>query len=478
MSALKDKIKIIALSTTCHGLPNIMRNKTNKLIVPLWSISVMIFVGLSSYTFIQSLTVFLNYETINKIEFKRNSEKLLFPVVSICNLNPFIKKSSVKSIEKLLNDLNITDIVKSDVLDSTAGRFLNQHFTFTRFLFQSNLFNSTKEQKIQLLSDLNDIIISCRYGLEICSANDFDWFYSFDFGNCFKFKSDKKVTLPGKSNGLKMELMSDQSDSINSLMFSSGIHLFINNQSIDPLRAEGIDVSAGYETNIALNKNSYIKLSDPYSDCVQDILNQNEKSSYLFKLTLSNYKKYTRRACFDMCYQDYIVENCNCFSILFPNTTQNHEPCGLSVTKNKCNLDYHIKFYRSVSQQKCPILCPVECESAEFKIKLSFSNYPTKIYADQLIKMNSKLGKFIQNNTIIDDEENFKQLRKNILSLNVFYDDFDEMVVSEVPKTTVQDLIGIIGGNFGLFLGISILSFAELIEVLIEVTLTILEKKV
>ena len=89
-----------------------------------------------------------------------------------------------------------------------------------------------------------------------------------------------------------MELMSDQSDSINSLMFSSGIHLFINNQSIDPLRAEGIDVSAGYETNIALNKNSFIKLSDPYSDCVQDILNQNEKSSYLFKLTLSNLNLY------------------------------------------------------------------------------------------------------------------------------------------------------------------------------------------
>jgi hypothetical protein len=456
MSNLKNKIKTIALSTTCHGLPNMLRNENNYLIVTMWTISTLIFIGLSSYTFIQSLILFLKYDTINKIEFKTSSEKFLFPVVSVCNLNPFIKNSSVKLIENVLYDLNITDIVRSEVLDATAGKYLNQHFTFTRFLFQSIFHNSSKEQKTQLLSDLNEMILSCRYGPESCSASDFEWFSSFDFGNCYKFKSDKKVTLPGKTNGLRMELITDQSDSINSLMFSRGVHIFINNQSIDPLRAEGIDISSGYETNIALNKNSFIKLSEPYSDCVKDTLNQNEMSSYLFKLTLSSYGKYTRRSCFDMCYQDYIVENCDCFSILFPNITKNHEPCGLSVAKNKCNLDFHIKFYRTVSQVKCPLLCPNECESAEFKIKVSFSTYPTKIYAQKLIETDSKLSKFNLTNNSFD--ENYEHLKNNLLSLNVYYDDFDEMVISEVPKTSVPDLIGIIGGNLGLFLGVSILS--------------------
>ena len=45
-----------------------------------------------------------------------------------------------------------------------------------------------------------------------------------------------------------------------------------------------------------------------------------------------------------------------------------------------------------------------------------------------------------------------------------------------MPKIDTSDLIANIGGNLGLFIGISFLSFAEIFEVLIEIILIILQK--
>jgi hypothetical protein len=41
----------------------------------------------------------------------------------------------------------------------------------------------------------------------------------------------------------------------------------------------------------------------------------------------------------------------------------------------------------------------------------------------------------------------------------------------------IFDLIASIGGNLGLFIGISFLSFAEIIEILGEIIIILLEKK-
>jgi hypothetical protein len=223
----------------------------------------------------------------------------------------------------------------------------------------------------------------------------------------------------------------------------SGLHLFINNQSIDPVRAEGIDVSTGYETNVALSKTSIRKLSKPYGNCIEDTLSKNSFDSELYRLTLENYGKYRIRACFDMCYQHYIVKNCACYSPLFPNINNKYEPCGLSVEKNKCNLVYHVNFYTNVSRQVCPNLCPNECDSVDFKFKTSFASFPSRPYAQILAKSNPILqSKFIDNGTLV----NFDLLKHSVLSLNVYFDDFYETVVEEVPQMNVSKLIGMIGG--------------------------------
>ena len=59
-------------------------------------------------------------------------------------------------------------------------------------------------------------------------------------------------------------------------------------------------------------------------------------------------------------------------------------------------------------------------------------------------------------------------LKRNVLSLNIFYDDLNYMLVEEVPSIDFLTLISNIGGTLGLFLGMSFLSGLELLELLFE----------
>jgi hypothetical protein len=56
-----------------------------------------------------------------------------------------------------------------------------------------------------------------------------------------------------------------------------------------------------------------------------------------------------------------------------------------------------------------------------------------------------------------------------VLILTFFYESLSYTVIDQIPKMNMLDLISNIGGNLGLFIGVSFLSFAEIIELFIEI---------
>jgi predicted tellurium resistance membrane protein TerC len=66
-------------------------------------------------------------------------------------------------------------------------------------------------------------------------------------------------------------------------------------------------------------------------------------------------------------------------------------------------------------------------------------------------------------------------IQKNIVMLYVFYSDLSTTYVEEKPAMT--DLIGNIGGNLIFFLGMSLLSFVEVLEIVIDLALLYVRKK-
>ena len=101
----------------------------------------------------------------------------------------------------------------------------------------------------------------------------------------------------------------------------------------------------------------------------------------------------------------------------------------------------------------------------EFKIEKSFASYPS----DQ------GLLAFI-NNTQYDfetvlgvDEITMEVIQKSFLTLHIHYSELEYTLISEQPSLSAIDLIANIGGSLGLFIGISLLSFLEIVEILIEI---------
>ena len=85
--------------------------------------------------------------------------------------------------------------------------------------------------------------------------------------------------------------------------------------------------------------------------------------------------------------------------------------------------------------------CPLECKSEEYTLDISSSGFG-----------------------------NFKEIV-------IFYDQLKETVITEEPKTRLNDLIANIGGILGLFSGFSFLSMIELVEILVQVILIYLDDR-
>lgn len=116
-------------------------------------------------------------------------------------------------------------------------------------------------------------------------------------------------------------------------------------------------------------------------------------------------------------------------------------------------------------QSICGDLCPLECDSVIFSQYTSFSDYPSEIYAKSLIS-NPKIQSFYSSNL---SQLTYESLKRNILQINVYYGDLGYERYEEISKMSWIDLISSIGGTLGLFLGMSFLSFVEILDMVLQI---------
>ena len=131
-----------------------------------------------------------------------------------------------------------------------------------------------------------------------------------------------------------------------------------------------------------------------------------------------------------------------------------------NMTVKSCHDDFVAKFYQSanVSHENCLKFFPHECDSLSYSITTLSENLP--------------ISGTIQNTkgfTHGNKFNNFKEVRKYFFSINIYYEDLKYTIISQQPRSETFHLISDIGDIFGLFIGISFLSFIEIFELLFEV---------
>ncbi|KAL9986114.1 hypothetical protein ACROYT_G000194 [Oculina patagonica] len=309
-----------------------------------------------------------------------------------------------------------------------------------------------------------DMVLSCTYrGVPCRNYTSPFWssFWHYKYGNCYVFNGGKTTTgssapilksnKPGPSHGLNLELNVEQEEYIGVLSPEAGIKMDISTQGQMPFPLErGVSLAPGYATMIGLRK-EMINREDPFESkrCLQTV-SKDESNLY----TKHFGAVYSSTACKESCLAYNELEKCGCMEYRFPGSSV-YGICSVTDKQTvKCLSKVQKKFREN--KLNCTDSCPPPCSEQGFKMSTSFAIWPSEnyepIYTDNLRK---------ENKILLSKDESH---RKNVCKLQVFYEELNLEVITEQRSYEIEDFVSDIGGQLGLWIGFSVLTAAEFLE--------------
>ena len=239
-----------------------------------------------------------------------------------------------------------------------------------------------------------------------------------------------KSTASGNQFGLSITFNLQTNDSL---------ILSINNSTKLPYTLFNSEtfLSTGSRNEFKVSRTFTQNLPEPYNRCYKDVT-EFPLNKTIINLILKANLAYTQRSCKDLYKNLYFLENNNCGCV-----------SSIEEVPILCNFKADLKaklcfekflndFFQNIIYSN---YCPLECDSFEYSIE-RFST----------------------------------PLKGNEIKISVYYESLKYTLISQQPKTLLKDLIPNIGGILGLFIGISFLSFIEIIELFIEIILICFQK--
>ncbi|XP_056430979.1 amiloride-sensitive sodium channel subunit beta-like isoform X2 [Hyla sarda] len=281
-------------------------------------------------------------------------------------------------------------------------------------------------------------------------------------GNCYTFngrndsvrREDEvlNATKAGFSYGLTMELYIEQHEYLRSLSTAAGLRVVLHGQGKMPFpEDEGVNVPPGQESDIGIVKVHVKRLQEPYNSRCSS--GQSIKNYYADVYG----KDYSREACMKSCAQTKMIKNCGCRVWEFPAPPGLDVPlCNISEPSvNNCVVKYEYKL--SHDQLKCH--CPLQCDEEIFELTLSSSQWPSNTYLDAFSKrLESRRGHL-----------DVQTIRDNVVKVVVYYQQLNYELIKEVPSMQLVDLFSSIGGLVGLWIGVSVCTVAEFLELILNI---------
>jgi hypothetical protein len=270
--------------------------------------------------------VYFKYSTVTSINVYRDSVTE-FPTVTICSNNLF----NTKNGNKYLNDLNLETNEKLNTISNIKNIQNRLNYAKSALLKDKISFNNITFRK-SLSSNLEEMMLSCYFLSNPCDLNDFEYFFSINYGNCYRFNSGydslnrktsiRNIITSGVTNSLQIELFLGEQDINSQILFENDVYIAVHNKSYrDILSTDGFHMPTGkaaYIGIIACNYNHFIffpkiilkkgikrrmheKLADPFSNCVKNTLSEDAYNSELFKRTIKMAGVYKHFYCYKLC---------------------------------------------------------------------------------------------------------------------------------------------------------------------------------
>lgn len=431
-------IKNFGSYTTLHGFHFLFdSNSTVRRII--WLILMLVCLVILAFTIKENYLKLLRYESLVTKDIE-NSKRLLFPAVSICNQNMLLK-SKIQDTDAQLYLDGIDYLMPANPgRDDTqqAPRGVGASFDIEKAVREAG-------------HNLTAMLKFCSWRGERCGAENFTTFVSFYRGLCYTFNSGAPghplldVTSSGITQALSLIIDVQPNEYYGPFSYEgTGLKVLLHDQNAFPdIENLGMDVTPGYNTNIRIQRSKMINLEPPFQPPCG-------------ARQLVTTKIYSTSTCYYECYQKKLMDVCNCRSLGMPYGGEFNVSkfCSTEEIRN-CILPTTA----SLNPSDCD--CPVQCEKIKYGLQLSSAYFPSLHFWDALYK----LFNGTDNGTATDALQEI--IRRRLLKLNIFYESLSTEVTTKKPAYDILAFGSDMGGTMGLFLGCSLLTLFEFLDLLI-----------
>ena len=363
-----------------------------------------------------------------------------------------------------------------------------------------------------------DFIINCRFMDKRCNVSKyFETVFDPYYFNCFTFKSDsfstKAARLQGVEYGLSLLLFSatagqPPTDTISgeyllpgiesdpALVTGKGSRVVIHAPGTRPYpTGGGFEIPPGFSANIGVKARENIRIGPPHGNCSdRDTLeNRGQRLNATYK--------YTLMSCQNECLQNEILKHCGCldnrimsehrettdvqFCLQLPSLTTEclinfNKECAEKVEYWDNRTECRREVYENMTIRNPEVMddctCNPPCADTVYDSAYSLATLPdqkddtafyflindfleTRLALDKRVLMETKYG-----------VNNYKQeVSKYVSRLNVHIADNNVIKTEESPDYEAIRLVSDIGGQLGLWIGISVMTLFEVLQLIADV---------
>ena len=349
MTRDQDILNQFAEDTTLHGVPRIIKSKSvvSKL---TWSFIVVASMCVFGYYGYHILKTYMLFDKKVGLEIDATSKAMLFPQLTLCNMQGMSYINMVYIIDKLRpywSKTRYLPIITSDAIMNNTGPAMQHYFNVTipaydyllqRLSYRNELiYNIGTRNAMALASGFNDIVVRCIYMDTKCDLKGEEIFDSY-FYKCFRItilRDGKPLQIQrgGPGRGVYLTLFSgpmprpsdfpDIEETSKLFQFisnfpgvvyqenpassTSGFRLVVHSHNNTPFpQKDGVTIPTHSLTNVAVKAARTDRVGEPYGMCVAKTGLYH--SGDLYSLDL----------CQTTCLQKATQKNCKCTDISLP----------------------------------------------------------------------------------------------------------------------------------------------------------------
>ncbi|XP_069134555.1 degenerin-like protein asic-2 [Argopecten irradians] len=432
--------------TSIHGLGRIatVKHIIHKLV---WTALFMTSIGMCIYQVTRLGQQFTSNPISTTISLK--SAPQAFPAVIICNINPasFSKIVGIKEFNHILSEASDHSMIPLEKFKNASGMTaslptfnhtpsfnLNQYshpLGMAKKLFEARLANLSTANLTALNGAFEDFIVDCKYDGRNCSAKDFKVVRDGGHGICYKKNEDDFLTEnAGKDAGLEMIISVSQAEYIPYVAESAGIRIIIQDDATEVFTGNGFSLPTGFETDISVSVTETNRVAGPENRCEKDSLWQR------------------RLACMRNCSIAHASRKCNCA----PHHEYSYDIQNTCVTVAELNC-LKTETEAMMRSEICNE-CKFPCFEKTYKTFVSMTRWPSNYYREVLA-------------TDYNWGSQVDKIRADYMRVRVFFSSLTKEIIDEELSYTSENFVSDIGGQLGLWAGLSVLSVAEVLELIV-----------